>query len=232
MAAMAIHYRKAIALLVGIAGLLLLLAAADRVRVLVQSFVVPSIDTSALDISDDESSANSIDTELVINAHLFGEIEAEYVALATVTEETELPLTLKGVLAGDEPASNAALIELENGLTKLFRVDREVMEGVVLRAVYPDKVVISYRGRNESLGFPVVNMSGIEESTKVAAVSRSSTTKLPAREPNPTPVEDSRAEVEDPGFAPEPSAEAEYSPPAINRRDEIRKRLEMLRRSR
>ena len=248
---MARLFSNPIALVCLVVAALLLLGSVNRVSAITDSFFVANIQDA--DNAEDfgQDAAANIDTELVINAQLFGEIEAEYVALESVAEETELPLVLKGVFAGSQPSNNAALIELENGKTNLVRVDTEIMEGAVLRAVYNDKVVISYRGRNESLAFPTVSMAGIDDSIpqkprprpssrppapKTSAVSRPSNrpqNRLPGPASKDRATVDDQGEVEAPDFSGDDQPPAtEYVPPGMSKRDEIRARLEKLRQGR
>ena len=148
------------------AALVLSALSAERVFSLIDSLQLDTeIPQQAQSNNSDD--AAQINAELVINANLFGVVQDEYVALEQIDEETDLPLKLVGVLAGKEGSSNAAMIELENGQTKLFKVDARIIEGAILKAVYADKVVIAYRGRNQSLAFPIVPMTGIEEDTTI-----------------------------------------------------------------
>lgn len=235
-------FSNPIAIVCLVAALLLLVASVNRVSAITNSFFVANIQGSEESDEPDDMAAN-IDTELVINANLFGEIEAEYVALESVAEETQLPLVLKGVFAGSEPSSNAALIETEDGKTRLYKIDREIIDGAVLRAVYNEKVVISYRGRNESLAFPVVSMAGIDESApRVVARSSDANSRRPPPSDLPGP-RNKPAEVKqsfdnaDTGNAngsdlDNDAPAMEYVPPGMSKRDEIRQRLERLRQGR
>ena len=64
--------------------------------------------------------------------------------------ETTLPIDLRGVLAGDDPKSGRAFIVDASG-EHSFHVGQEVAAGVLLDAVYPDRVALSRGGAIEVL---------------------------------------------------------------------------------
>lgn len=83
--------------------------------------------------------------------HLFGNaaMPLDPRALANAPESS-LPIDLRGVLAGEDPKLGRAFIVDANG-ERSFRVGDEVAPGVLLDAVYPDRVALSRSGAIEVL---------------------------------------------------------------------------------
>jgi general secretion pathway protein C len=87
--------------------------------------------------------------------HLFGNAlpTADPRAVAAAPD-TGLDLVLKGVFAGDEPASGRALIADGEGHESHYQVGDEVAAGVRLDGVYPDRITLSRNGAIEALRLP------------------------------------------------------------------------------
>ena len=85
------------------------------------------------------------------NWHLFGNatMPVDNRALANAPE-TQLPIDLRGVLAGEDPKRGRAFIADANG-ERGYNVGQEVAPGVVLDAVYADRVALSRGGAIEIL---------------------------------------------------------------------------------
>lgn len=85
------------------------------------------------------------------NWHLFGNagLPVDNRALANAPE-TQLPIDLRGVLAGEDPKRGRAFIADANG-ERGYNVGQEVAPGVVLDAVYADRVALSRGGAIEIL---------------------------------------------------------------------------------
>ena len=83
--------------------------------------------------------------------HLFGNagLLIDNRALANAPE-TNLPIDLRGVLAGEDPKHGRAFIADANG-ERGFNVGQEIAPGVTLDAVYPDRVALSRGGAIEVL---------------------------------------------------------------------------------
>ncbi len=83
--------------------------------------------------------------------HLFGNaaMPLDPRALANAPE-TSLPIDLRGVLAGEDPKLGRAFIN-DAGGERSFRVGDEVAPGVLLDAVYPDRIALSRGGAIEVL---------------------------------------------------------------------------------
>lgn len=97
--------------------------------------------------------------------HLFGNaaMPLDPRALANAPE-TSLPIDLRGVLAGEDPKLGRAFINDGSG-ERSFRVGDEVAPGVLLDAVYPDRVALSRGGAIE-----VLKLRGGEHAPAAAAV--------------------------------------------------------------
>lgn len=67
--------------------------------------------------------------------------------------ETALDLQLFGVRAGADSEQGSAIIRLPDGNQRSFMVGEELIDGVRLLHVLPDRVVIAHRGARESLAF-------------------------------------------------------------------------------
>jgi len=96
--------------------------------------------------------------------HLFGNsvLLQDPRALANAPE-TSLPIDLRGVLSADDPKLGRAFIN-EGGGERSFRVGDEVAPGVLLDAVYPDRVALSRGGAIE-----VLKLRGGENAPAAAA---------------------------------------------------------------
>ncbi|MBN7769127.1 general secretion pathway protein GspC [Marinobacter daepoensis] len=145
---------------------------------------------------------------------VFGAPGALEQAADTNTEnlpETNLRLSLRGVLAADGDFPGSALIEDEKGKTEAFLVGNELPGNARLRTVFANRVIIERAGKLENLYFPETDdRSGVDFASN----------SEPSREPPAT--EPSRAQQ---------SGSQTSAPPAEQqqRREEIRKRLEQLR---
>lgn len=96
--------------------------------------------------------ASAASSAAIVAANLFG--EAGHTGLASALPSTTLSLTLRGVFTGREPGTGQAIIESADGRSSMFSVNSEVANGVMLDAVYADRVVLSRSGQLETLQFP------------------------------------------------------------------------------
>ncbi|MDX1634569.1 MAG: type II secretion system protein N [Marinobacter sp.] len=142
--------------------------------------------------------------------NLFGQPGAQAEPEAVDTEnlpETNLQLTLRGVLAaeGDQPAS--ALVEDPRGQTEAYMIGDELPGDATLRSVHPNRVIIARDGKLENLYFPELDdASGV-------SIAANDTRDQPAYEPPPQsqPATGGGTEATE------------------QRREEIRQRLDQLR---
>lgn len=93
--------------------------------------------------------------------HLFGKAEATAVARPGPIKapETRLRLTLRGLIASDEPGQARAIIARAGGEERSYRVGDEITSGVTLSGIYPDRVILERNGRYETLRLPRERMA-------------------------------------------------------------------------
>lgn len=92
--------------------------------------------------------------DLIAGAHLFGEVPAQAdPALSELTEapDTRLDLTLMGILAATADRGSRALIGASNGEEKPYAIGDDVVRGVRLQAIFPDRVILARGGQLETL---------------------------------------------------------------------------------
>jgi general secretion pathway protein C len=96
--------------------------------------------------------STAVDPAAVLNAHLFGRFQAE-VPVTRVMEapETPLNLSLMGVFASTVERESRALIAAQGGDERPYAIGDDVSRGVVLQAIFPDRVILSRNGRLETL---------------------------------------------------------------------------------
>lgn len=93
----------------------------------------------------------------VANANLFGQPQAAQETTVVQTENlptTNLRLVLRGVSTSEDEGRTSALIEGPDQQTQVYLIGDRLPGDAVLRAVYPNRVVIDRRGRLENLYFP------------------------------------------------------------------------------
>lgn len=73
---------------------------------------------------------------------------------AAAAPDTGLALVLHGLFAADDPKDGRAIIADDSGAERNYSVGDEVAPGVVLDAVYPDRVMLSRGGAIEALRLP------------------------------------------------------------------------------
>ncbi len=113
------------------------------------------------------TAANTNDGDTIAAFHLFGEAKRNDnkteppPSQVEMAPQTNLNLTLKGVLAtGDD--ESLAIIGLAGGREqRLFKIGEALPGGVVLHHVYPDRVILRRSGRLETLPFPQNSRSGV-----------------------------------------------------------------------
>ena len=152
------------------------------------------------------------------NLQLFGNAQSDDTSVQQSTEnlpETNLQLTLRGVLAADGDFSGSALIEDDRNNTDAYLVGDTLPGNATLRSVYPARIIIERSGKLENLYFPEIdNRSGF---SAVADETQSPGSAY-------TPPTLTQPALSQPTSAP-------TTPTDEKRRAEIRERLEQLRRS-
>ena len=98
--------------------------------------------------------AQGPNVDLIARAHLFGEVPLDAnPALSELTEapDTRLDLTLMGILAATADRGSRALIGASNGEEKPYAIGDDVVRGVRLQAIFPDRVILARGGQLETL---------------------------------------------------------------------------------
>lgn len=99
--------------------------------------------------------ANAVDLNAISSAALFGRYVPPAAPVANDlanAPETQLNLTLLGILADSRhPESSRALIGTQGGEEQPYSVGDDVARGVVLQAIFPDRVILARGGRLETL---------------------------------------------------------------------------------
>lgn len=97
--------------------------------------------------------AATVDIGAIIGARLFGAAEAP-AGDPTTAPVTSMNLFLAGTIAGANPESGWAIVG-ENAMTaRVIRAGSQLPGGAILKAVYPDRIVLDLGGRLESLMLP------------------------------------------------------------------------------
>ncbi|WP_372965383.1 type II secretion system protein N [Marinobacter sp.] len=152
--------------------------------------------------------ANKVPHVDLASLAMFGSPSSHDTAADSNTEnlpETNLRLSLRGVLAAEGEFPGSALIEDDKGKTEAYLVGRELPGNATLRTVFPNRVIIERQGKLENLYFPET-----EETTGILMADNDD------REPAVQP----QAAQRTPGT---------QSTGEQQRREEIRQRLEQLR---
>lgn len=112
-----------------------------------------------------------VDVDDLIELAMFGEPdpadESDSVDLSNVeAPETQLNLSLRGVLATADDSVARAIIATDSDDDKSYKVGDTIGSGAILRAVYPDRVILERSGELETLRLPRDNAdSGLSRST-------------------------------------------------------------------
>lgn len=106
---------------------------------------------------------------------LFGTAGREE-ASGTSAPDTNLNLSLTGVIAADDPAIALAFIRVAGGQEKSYAINEQVAGGAVVKEIHHDRVILSRNGRFETLRMPQ-KFSGItmEEETSPPPSTKSNT---------------------------------------------------------
>lgn len=128
--------------------------------------LIPTPDGIGDPIVDDAGRANvsanegaDVDVDSLVELTLFGEPdpsqEPTSVDLADVeAPETQLNLSLRGVLATNTEGVARAIIASGDGDDESYRVGDSIGSNATLRAVYPDRVILERSGELETLRLP------------------------------------------------------------------------------
>ena len=101
------------------------------------------------------ASADNLDIDSITDAELFGTYQAPAtpsVSALASAPETQLNLQLLGILANRTiPQDSRALINGGSGGEKPYSIGDAIRPGVSLKAIFPDRVVLSRKGSLETL---------------------------------------------------------------------------------
>jgi len=93
------------------------------------------------------------DVAAITNAHLFGTAPAPKQDAANAPQ-TNIPLVLTGIIAGNDPQSGLAILGPTAQTAKVHAVGDSVGGGAKLHSVYSDRVILDRNGQLESLALP------------------------------------------------------------------------------
>jgi len=85
---------------------------------------------------------------------LFGTAGSAESGASTSAPDTNLNLSLTGVIAADDPSIALAFIRVAGGSEKSYSIDEQVAGGAVVKEIYQDRVILSRNGRFETLRMP------------------------------------------------------------------------------
>lgn len=87
-------------------------------------------------------------------AHLLGVYQPKMTAAASANApDTQMNLTLKGILAGSPNVSFAIIAQGQNGAEDFYGIGDQI-SGAVLREVHDDRIILERNGRFETLRLP------------------------------------------------------------------------------
>lgn len=98
--------------------------------------------------------SSGADIEAIVNARLFGVYQAPVnpsAAALSSAPDTRLNLTLLGILAGVGASDSRALIGQQSGEEMPYSIGQDIVAGVSLQAIFPDRVILSRNGALETL---------------------------------------------------------------------------------
>jgi general secretion pathway protein C len=98
-----------------------------------------------------------ISVDRIVNAHLFGELDAEAPVLVAEQEDapdTQLSLELRGTIAASEDSKALAIIAERGGSERVYFIGDAVPGGASLHAVHLDRVLLRRAGQLEALRLP------------------------------------------------------------------------------
>ncbi len=122
----------------------------------------PDVSTHAISrIGGQSTPSNSVAYNRITNYHLFGiarnEAKAPVVAPVPSTQEapdTQLRLTLKGVVASGDMMEAWAIVADRTGNEDSYGIDSPLPGGAILKEIYSDRIILLHNGRLETLRLP------------------------------------------------------------------------------
>lgn len=153
--------------------------------------------------------------------HLFGETPQRP---GSGGAASTLALILRGTVADGDPKAGLAVVAGADGAERAYRVGEEVVSGVRLAAVYPDRIVLSRAGAEETLRLPRERTLAPADAVRSAAPGANARAPRSANGATTAPAAPA-------GTAPvvKPSAEAQQTLAQLRRNpDELIKRVPMV----
>lgn len=149
--------------LIAAINLLLLIAIAFSFAKLLWAFV-PTPETARWRPAPAPASAlpasGSASLNAVLNAHLFGVYRAAATSDVATAPETRLDLKLIGILAGSRADESRALIAQQGSTEKSYAIGDDIVRGVTLQAIFPDRVILARDGLMETLRLDPLSGAG------------------------------------------------------------------------
>ncbi len=159
------HNERAARLITLLLVVLIAATAADVTWVLLAP--KPSISDNAVPAAVSTGTANRRsgppDGERLARLHLFGIAQSgqKTAAKPVAAPDTRLRLTLKGVVAHDDPKQARAIVANAGGREDTYSVGQEITGGAVLREVKANHVLLERAGRYETLRLPEKSTGGL-----------------------------------------------------------------------
>ena len=126
--------------------------------------VVPSSDAArwrpAPVIANTLSTTSTNSLNAILNAHLFGTYRTNARTDVSTAPETRLDLKLIGILAGSHASESRALIAQQGAIEKSYAIGDDIVRGVTLQAIFPDRVILSRDGQMETLRLDPLSGAG------------------------------------------------------------------------
>lgn len=116
--------------------------------------------------------ATGPNADLIASAHVFGEYQAVGSVAADQMDkapDTRLNLTLLGIFAADREGQSRALISTQEGDEKPYSINQDVVGGVKIQAIFPDRVILSRNGQLETLRLDKDRQNAIASESAVGA---------------------------------------------------------------
>lgn len=129
---------------------------------------IPAQELVAIDFRTTQNSNTQLK---MASSSLFGYLAVEEKKIVEPTKKTKLKLTLKGVMPAVEMKNSMAIISSKSKKDEVYRIDAQIIRGVLLKEVYNDHVILERAGKSESLYFDETKLvTLIESSNNVANV--------------------------------------------------------------
>ena len=97
------------------------------------------------------AAAPKFDADKLANMHLFG---VKDISQTTNAPATTLNLVLKGIAAATSSSEKSFAIITSNGKEDMYAVGAQLPGGAQIQSIYPDRVLLSFNGRIQSLQLP------------------------------------------------------------------------------